>query len=204
MSTRTDIFRRRVRDSLGPLPPTAPAGISVGVAVERLGATRASELVLLDADGRPAGLLTESDIARRVALRADPAAPVASVMTSPVVTIAAGEYLYRGIARMRRRGLRHLPVVDGAGRLAGMLHLGDALAAASEGLVATIDRLSPDGGEAGMKAVKAAEVEVALELLADNVPATDVLGLITHINNDLYRRVVDRLLDECAAPPPVR
>lgn len=203
MSSRTDIFRRRVRDGLGPMPPTAPAGITIGEAVECLAATRASGLVLLDADGRPAGILTESDIARRVALRADPAAPVASVMTAPAVTVPADGYLYRGIARMRRAGLRHLPVVDGAGRLAGMLHLGDALAAASDGLVASIDRLTPDGGEAEMKAVKAAEVDVAQELLADNVAATDVLGLITHVNNDLYRRVVDRLVAECSGPPPV-
>ena len=202
MNSQTEIFRRRVRDSIGPPPPTARHDVTVAEAVAALRDTRASGLVLVDDGGRPVGILTEADIARRVAFRADPAAPVAAVMTAPVVSIEAGEYLYRGIARMRRRNLRHLPVVDGTGRLAGMLHMGDALAAASEGLVEHIDRLTADGDEAQMRAVKEAEVEVARELLADNVAATDVQGLITHVNNDLYRRVTQQLVDDCAEAPP--
>jgi CBS domain-containing protein len=202
MNSQTEIFRRRVSDSVGPPPPTARHDVTVEDAVALLRSTRASGIVLLDDERRPAGILTEADVARRVALSVDGAAPVSAVMTAPVISIEDGEYLYRGIARMRRRGLRHLPVVDGAGRLVGMLHMGDALAAASEGLVERIDRLTADGDEAQMRAVKDAEVLVARELLDDNVPATDVQGLITHVNNDLYRRVTLKLLENCADAPP--
>ena len=203
MNSQTEIFRRRVSDSVGPPPPTARHDVSVAEAVALLRALRASGVVLLDDERRPAGILTEADVARRVAFQAEGSAPVSSVMTAPVFSIEDGEYLYRGIARMRRRGLRHLPVVDDAGRLIGMLHMGDALAAASEGLVERIDRLSPDGDEAQMRAVKDAEVLVARELLDDNVPATDVQGLITHVNNDLYRRVTQKLIEDCVEMPPV-
>lgn len=203
MNSQTEIFRRRVRDSLGALPPTAPHDISVSDAVRRLAETGASALVLLDSGRRPAGILTEADVARRVTFRIEGDAPVSRAMTTPVVVVETDEYLYRGIARMRRRGLRHLPVVDGDGRFAGMLHMADALAAMSEGLVQRIDRLTASDDEAEMRAAKAAQVEIAADLLADNVAATDVLGLITHVNNDLYRRVANRLVAECPSPPPV-
>ena len=44
-------------------------------------------------------------------------------MTAPVFTIGAEGYFYYAIARMRRLGLRHMPVVDEQGRLQGILNL---------------------------------------------------------------------------------
>ena len=201
MSAQTDLFRRKVADSLGPPPPTAPQDISVGQAVAALAATPSSALVLLDADRRPAGILTEADIARRVAFSVDASTPVAEVMTAPVVCIEAGEYLYRAIARMRRHGLRHLPAIDEADRLAGVVHMDEALAAASDETVARIDLLSGDDGDASLRAIRTAQAGIAADLLADGVPVSDVQGLITHVNNDLYRRVTRDLLREMSPPP---
>ena len=190
-------------DTLGTPPPSAPLPLSVGDAVDCLRETRASGLVVTDEYGAPAGLLTEADIARRVALSVDAAAPVQSVMTAPVITAGLNEPLYLAIARMRKNVLRHLPVVDADGRLAGILHLDDALSVAAEDLVERIDRLAQDGDDAALRAVKAAETEIAADLLADNVPVADVLGLITHVNNDLYRRAMQTVLAEIPTPPPV-
>jgi CBS domain-containing protein len=202
-NSQTDVFHRLVSDSLGTPPPSAPLPLSIGEAVDCVRETRASGLVLLDEDGCPAGLLTETDIARRVTFSADATAPVTDFMTAPVITAAHDEYLYLAIARMRKNGLRHLPVVDGAGRLAGILHLDDALAGAAEDLVERIDLLSEEGGEAALHAVKRAQIAIAADLLADNVPVADVQGLITYVNNDLYRRVMDGVLAEMPGPPPV-
>ena len=202
-SSQTEIFRRRVADCLGTPPPTAPVTTTVLDAVGRLRETRASGLVLVDAANRPAGLLTEADVTRRVAFAAEPDAPVATVMTAPVVTIPTDEHLYRAIARMRRNALRHLPVVGDDGALAGILHLDDALAFASDELVARIDRLAADGNTAAYRAVKGAQVELAAGLLADNVPATDVLSLITYVNNDIYRRVARDVAADMESGPPV-
>ena len=203
MTSQTEIFRRRVFDCLGTPPPTVPVTTTLADAVDCLRETQASGLVLVDADNRPAGLLTEADIARRVAFSQEPDAPVSAVMTSPVVSIGADEHLYRAVARMRKNTLRHLPVTDEDGCLAGMLHLDDALASVSQDLVTRIDRLSSDGDEVALRSVKQAQTDVAADLLADNLPATDVLDLITYINNDLYRRAARSVLDEMLTAPPV-
>ena len=47
----------------------------------------ASCVVVVDAGGRPVGLLTESDVARRVVFRVPPETPVETLMTAPVLTI---------------------------------------------------------------------------------------------------------------------
>ncbi|MGB0632822.1 MAG: DUF294 nucleotidyltransferase-like domain-containing protein, partial [Alphaproteobacteria bacterium] len=202
-NSQTEIFRRRVADCLGTPPPTAPVSSSVTEAVDCLRETRASGLVLTDPDNRPVGLLTEADVTRRVAYSVPPDAPVSDVMTSPLVTIPADEHLYRAIERMRRNTLRHLPVVAADGTLAGMLHLDDALAFASDDLVKRIDRLAGDGSEAAHRGVKQAQVELAAGLLADNVPATEIQALITYVNNDIYRRVSRGILSEMEGEAPV-
>ena len=184
-NSQTEIFRRQVSDCPGTPPPTAPVTSTVAEAVDCLYETRASGLVFMDKNNRPAGLLTEADVTHRVAFELSPETPIADVMTVPVVTVAADEHLYRAIARMRRNKLRHLPVTATDGTLAGMLHLDDALAFVSNDLVQRIDRLSGDGSDAAYRGVKQAQVELAAGLLADNVLATDVLSLITYINNDI-------------------
>ena len=81
--------------------------------------------------GRPVGILTEQDIARRVAFRLPPDAPLSAAMTAPVIACAADDGLWRAVALMRAHRLRHLPVLGADGRCAGMLHRAETLAAAS-------------------------------------------------------------------------
>ena len=127
---------------------------------------------------------------RRIAGRAVADQPVAQLMTRPVATVAIDQPLYEAIGVMRRHGLRHMPVVDAAGALAGMLYLHDALAAANAGLVEQIERLTHESTLDGLREVKAAEVELAADLVADRVPAPEIQSLISAINNDIYRRVL--------------
>jgi signal-transduction protein with cAMP-binding, CBS, and nucleotidyltransferase domain len=167
--------------------------------VERLANEKLTCAIVVDASQRPIGILTERDIARRVAFRADPDTPIEALMTSPVLTIARREYLYYAISWMRRHDLRHMPVVDRAGRLAGILYLHDALAAASQGLMRQIDRLTPEGPGERMKEVKAAQVDLAEELFADHLPAPEIQQLLSRINNDMYRRIGESALKSMAA-----
>ena len=154
----------------------------------------ASCVVVVDAGGRPVGILTEGDVARRVVFRVPPETQIETLMTAPVLTIPRREYLYAAIAAMRRHGLRHLPIVDRDGRLAGLIRLHDALAAAAPALLRQIDRLAREDTLDGIKDVKAAQVELAEELLAEQLPATEIQQLLTRINNDLYRRVGEAVL----------
>jgi CBS domain-containing protein len=61
------------------------------------------------------------------------AVPVAALMTSPVLTVSADDTLERAWLLMARARVRHLPVVDRAGRLIGLVTHRDLLAAAPRG-----------------------------------------------------------------------
>ena len=205
--SQTAAFRRRVGDHLQASPVVVPGDLAALEVVARMTDARASAAVVLDADQRIAGILTEQDVTRKIAGRPIGDHPIAALMTRPVATVSTEQPLYEAIGFMRRLRLRHMPVVDGQGHLAGMLYLHDALAAASTQLVEQIDRLTHETTLGGLREVKAAQVEVAADLFADRVPAPEIQGLIAWINNDICRRVLALNLDAMRAAgwgePPV-
>ena len=168
---------------------------------------KATAVVVVDADRRPAGIVTEQDIVRRATFAADPSQPVRDVMSRPVHCIGEDEHLFIAIARMRRLGHRHMPIVDGDGRLAGILDLHHTMAHAASDLIVRIDELTRDDSIDGLREIKAAQVGIAEILLADNVSTGDIQILLSHVNNDIYRRLTDMnvsaMTDEGISPPPV-
>jgi len=96
---------------------------------------------VVDAEGRLVGIVSASDLlakerataARGPVGKALPerrrahAEAAAELMTSPVVTVRPDDTLTRAARLMHRERVRHLPVVDAAGRLVGIVSRGDLL-----------------------------------------------------------------------------
>jgi CBS domain-containing protein len=83
-------------------------------------------LVVLD-QGHLAGMFTERDVLRRVVGEGrDPAATrVGDVMTAEVVCCTPETELEEARGSMKNRRIRHIPVVDDAGQLLGLVSIGD-------------------------------------------------------------------------------
>lgn len=207
MHSLAALFRRRVGDQpLSRLVSVAPEDSCAAVVAAVAGA-RATAALVTDVEGRPVGIVTEQDIVRRLAFRVAPEAPVGAVMTRPVETVATDAYLYAAIALMRRRNLRHMPVLDAAGRPVGMLDLHRAYAASMSGMVALIDSLAGEDTRAGLAELKRAQAALAEALFAEALPAPEIQALLADLNADIYRALVDlaarAMADSGWGPPPV-
>lgn len=96
--------------------------------VEAMRQWRISAVPVLSQDGRVAGVLSEADLLLK-AQGADESRAVTAgqLMTVPAVTVTKDATI-PGAARLMARGhLKRLPVVDGAGRLIGVVSRGDLL-----------------------------------------------------------------------------
>jgi len=195
VQSQTKIFYRLVQDFMRQAPVAVPDDTTVQDLLGHMAAAGASSVLVVDKDGRLAGIVTERDIVCRVALRSIGAESVRAVMTMPVETVAATDFLYAAIARMRRFGWRHMPVIDAEGRPVGIIDLVDALAVAAEQIVRQIERITREGTLDGLREVKAAQVDVAAELLKDNVPVPDIQALISDINRGIHQRIIDAHLE---------
>jgi CBS domain-containing protein len=88
------------------------------------------------------GIFSERDYARRMVLhgRASKDTPVREVMTSEVFVISPDVTSGECMVHMTDRHIRHLPVVE-AGRIVGVISIGDVVRAVIEDLRFTIHQL---------------------------------------------------------------
>jgi CBS domain-containing protein len=96
-------------------------------AAARMVGRRVGSIVVL-ADDRLVGILTERDVMRAVAAGASDSAAVADWMTAGPETVERSETVEHAAVLMLQGGFRHLPVVED-GRPIGMLSIRDLLGA---------------------------------------------------------------------------
>jgi CBS domain-containing protein len=98
-------------------------------------------VLVLDGD-EIAGMLTERDYARKVALvgRASKDSPVRAIMTVDVVCVPPTHTVEACMAVMTERRQRHLPVVEGR-RVVGLVSIGDLVKATIDEQEFTINQL---------------------------------------------------------------
>ena len=87
-------------------------------------------LVVLDENGKLAGIVTERDYARKVIVmgRSSKDTRVAEIMTTDVLTAAGDHTVNACMEIMTERKIRHLPVVAD-GRVIAMISIGDLVQA---------------------------------------------------------------------------
>jgi len=174
---------------------------SVRDAAERMAAEGAT-CVIVDAGDR-LGIVTDRDLRTRVvATGAGADTPLSAVMTAPVHTIGADRLGVEAMLAMLDHGVRHLPVLDGRGRLAGVLDDVDLLAAERRApflLRARIAR-APDADAVARAA--AGLRPMMIELHDGRVGALTICRLIASIHDAAVRRLGE-LAEAELGPPPV-
>jgi CBS domain-containing protein len=102
--------------------------VTLATAIAALAAHRIGALVVLGADQRVIGIVSERDIVRAISERGDGALhdPVAQVMTRAVVTCTENETISEIMERMTKGKFRHVPVIEQE-RLVGIVSIGDVV-----------------------------------------------------------------------------
>lgn len=107
---------------------TVDPDATLAEACRTLADRRIGALLVLDASGLPAGVLSEREVVR--ALAADGAAvldrPVHELMCIPVETCTPADGIDAVMAFMTEHRIRHLPVLDD-GALTGIVSIGDVV-----------------------------------------------------------------------------
>ena len=95
----------------------------------RMHARNVGTLVVLDKTKRPIGIVTDRDLATRVVAQAKAATDTTAeeVMTAIQKTVSEEIPIEEAIAIMRSGPFRRMPVVNGEGRLVGLLSIDDVL-----------------------------------------------------------------------------
>lgn len=97
-------------------------GTPIIEAVELMNAQHKNTFVVVDADGRLSGIVTDQDLRQRVISgELETGDSVRMLMSSPVVTAEAGIMFFEAFRKMRENNIRQLVITDGDDRPAGIL-----------------------------------------------------------------------------------
>jgi CBS domain-containing protein len=192
---------RRVRELIRAKPLVCPSDTTVQDAAQRMidaGVT----CTVVDLGDR-LGIVTDRDIRTRVvAAGAGPETPISEVMSAPAWTVAGDRTGTEALLEMIEHGVRHLPVLDPARRLIGVLDDVDLMAAERRApfrLRAQIARSS----DAGAVARAASELPDTVIALHDaELPAAAISRAIGSIHDSATRRLID-LAHADIGPAPV-
>ena len=114
---------------------------TVGDAIRLMLDHRVGAVAVVDAEQRVSGIFTERDVLRKVALSGrDPnTVAIAELMTTPVELATTDTTAGEALNAMIDSHFRHLPIVDGQGRLLGMLSVRNLLQARIDDLTHELD-----------------------------------------------------------------
>ncbi|SFQ42361.1 CBS domain-containing protein [Amycolatopsis rubida] len=118
-----DVLQRKGATVATVSPGTTVAELLTGLARHNVGA-----MVVVDAEGGIAGIVSERDVVRRLNDHG-PAVlqgPVADIMTTLVASCTPDDPVDELSVVMTQRRIRHVPVLDD-GRLAGIVSIGDVV-----------------------------------------------------------------------------
>ena len=90
------------------------ATASVQETAKKMKDTNVSSLLIVDNEGKPLGLVTERDLARKVCINDVYTSKITNkeIMSSPIITIDSKSSASEAVDLMLRNNIRHLIVVD--------------------------------------------------------------------------------------------
>ena len=124
---------RQLLESKGPDVHAIGPDAAVIDAIRQMAEKGIGALVVLEPDGRLAGVVSERDYARKIVLagRSSRDTPVRDIMSAEVVTVRLDDQAEACMQLVTDRRIRHLPVVEG-GRVVGVVSIGDLVKAVIE------------------------------------------------------------------------
>lgn len=182
---------------------TCPAVLSIVEAARRMAAADTGSIVAVDDEHRPVGILTDSDLRRKVVAVGLPGeTPLARVMSQPVVQISPHTLDVEAVQTMLERRIHHLVVVDDGGRTVSVLADSDLLAAEARRPLYLARRIERATSVEDLAAAKAVFPRTAAQLLDAGATARHGGQILAETNDRVVRRLLDLYQAE-HGPAPV-
>jgi signal-transduction protein with cAMP-binding, CBS, and nucleotidyltransferase domain len=165
------------------------------------------ELFVKDSNGYLVGALNRDDLLQQMNFADNPAAPIGSMVRTPMPSVCEDEPLFRALFLMRHWHLNYLPVVDVAHRPTGMLHLENFLDPLLGKQMPWVESIGNDEQTGDLRQVRDSQAELVSVLLEQRVPSGEILAVLTKLNDEIYRRVLEQsihgLAEQGWGDPPV-
>ena len=146
----------------------------------------------------PSGIMTDRDLRNKVvASGVDPSAiAVRAIMNSPLAVIGENDLLYEALYQMSRQKIHRLAVVDGKGKLSGIITDSDIIRLQSHSPHQLVLDIEKAAGIDDLKVLHARIQALVLHLSGTGIGIRDLVRLIAHLNDQIALRLIALLRAE--------
>ena len=165
------------------------------VAVVDVMRSRNISSVVVCHEGAPVGIITDRDLRNKVVARGlDPnALTIREIMSSPLITVDATEFLFEALYRMSKHGIHRVGVIDGDGRLTGVITDSDILRLQARSPQLLLRDIEEAGSIDELKALHERVEGLVVHLVGTTVSTRDLGRLIAHLNDRILIRLITLL-----------
>jgi CBS domain-containing protein len=183
-------------------PVTVPLDATVREALETMERAHVGTVVVTDRERfTPVGVFTLGDLVRRVTLPGrDLAQPVATVMTSGLVALGPNATAHEAVLLMARKRVRHVVVVEGDGRLRGVVSQNDLFGLQQVGVKEISNAIQAASGVEALRSAALGIRRLASTLMAQGIGAETLTQFISTLNDLVTVRVLELTADELEVP----
>jgi CBS domain-containing protein len=163
-------------------------------AASQMSEQRISSLVVCEA-GKPVGIITDRDLRNKVVAKGiDPnQLTVATIMTSPLITIGEQEFLFEALHRISRHGIHRIVVTGNGCGLIGIITDSDILRLQANSPQGLVRRIEEAATVAALRELHQEVQRLVTHLIGTGVPIQELVRLIAHLNDQILVRLIEIL-----------
>ena len=194
------LFRAHVGELAAKKPVVIPFGRSIQQAAGEMTKFNVGSLLIQEPSGGMAGIVTDTDLRKAVALGLDYATPAETIMSTPVATIEEHEVCFDALLKMMERHIHHLAVTRN-GQVTGMITSHDIMVKQGKSPLAIFREIMGRQEIEELYPVSSMVPEVVRTLVQEGAKAGNITRLITVLNDMILERVLTMLIKKLGPPP---
>ena len=163
---------------------------------------KSSYIFIEDATGKRHGIITDSDLTRKVIAHGiDPAQQVEKVMSTPLITISSQSQIFEALMTMMQKDIKRLAVTDADDRIVGTLSIQQLLAAQEKSPLFILHQIEQAQNMDAITDNHKQMPELIRALITNGASAQNVTRIITAVSDSILNKVMQFTLDELGTPP---
>ncbi|WP_306535916.1 putative nucleotidyltransferase substrate binding domain-containing protein [Geobacter sp.] len=156
-----------------------------------------SSVVVCEGDA-PTGIVTDRDLRNKVVARGVDCHTMTAgmIMNAPLISVGEDDSLFEALHRMSRHGIHRVCVLDGAGRLTGIITDSDILRLQTRSPQQMIREIEEARSVADLGKLHVRVQDLVVHLAGTGVPIRDLVRMIAHLNDQILVRLMTLLRRE--------
>ncbi|MBU0729663.1 MAG: CBS domain-containing protein [Proteobacteria bacterium] len=195
------LFNARVGDIVKGVPRAIVSSDSVQFAAAEMARHRIGSLLVNDASGKLAGIVTDKDLRTKVvAVGLKYETPVSEIMTEVVHKIQSHSVCFDALLKMMSNRIHHL-VVESNEEIIGVITTHDIMVLQGTSPIYIFREIAAQREAEGLYEIAGRTSQVVRSLIEDGAKANNITRMITVLNDHILEKLLSRLVVELGNPP---